>query len=137
MTDRKSKKRLAARGGIISSKLAAEGVTSPSKKLIGAEMFKKLAEACAQNRALSFSRFAKQGSRAQKPRRDCRALRLQLAEALGATTNPVKFLWITGFRVPNGVSRQDLGTAHDSLASWTKISRLETAPWEVRSKATT
>jgi aspartyl-tRNA synthetase len=132
-------KALGARGAYF-VKVAAEGVTSTVEKLIGAENVKTLAEICG----------AKTGDLvvAASARREIKGteaaaliagqLRLQLGEALGIIDKSQwKFLWITGFPLfewseadKTWVSAQHpfTGIVDEDLE------KLETAPWEVRSK---
>lgn len=121
-------------------KLAAEGTTSTVEKLIGTENVKKLAEACgAKTGDLVVAVSAKQ----QIKGTEAAALvagqvRLQLGEALGLIDRTQwKFLWITGFPLfewsendKTWVSAQHpfTGIVDEDLE------KLETAPWEVRSK---
>ena len=132
-------KALGARGAYF-VKVAAEGITSTVEKLIGAENVKKLAEACgAKTGDLVVAVSAKQeikGTEAAAP--IAGQLRLQLGEALGAIDKTQwKFLWITGFPLfewseadKSWVSAQHpfTGIVDEDLE------KLETAPWEVRSK---
>ncbi|MGB6599197.1 MAG: aspartate--tRNA ligase, partial [Candidatus Acidiferrum sp.] len=121
-------------------KLAAEGTTSTVEKLIGAENVKKLADACgAKTGDLVVAVSAKQ----QIKGTEAAALvagqvRLQLGEALGLIDRTQwKFLWITGFPLfewseneKTWVSAQHpfTGIVDEDLE------KLESAPWEVRSK---
>jgi aspartyl-tRNA synthetase len=121
-------------------KLAAEGTTSTVEKLIGAENVKKLADACsAKTGDLVVAVSAKQ----QIKGTEAAALvagqvRLQLGEALGLIDRTQwEFLWITGFPLfewsendKTWVSAQHpfTGIVDEDLE------KLESAPWEVRSK---
>jgi aspartyl-tRNA synthetase len=121
-------------------KLAAEGTTSTVEKLIGAESVRKLAEACgAKNGDLVVAVSAKEQIKGTEAAALVAGqLRLQLAEALGAIDKSQwKFLWITGFPLfewseadKTWVSAQHpfTGIVDEDLE------KLETAPWEVRSK---
>jgi aspartyl-tRNA synthetase len=121
-------------------KLAAEGTTSTVEKLIGAENVKKLAEACgAKTGDLVVAVSAKQEIKGtQAAALVAGQLRLQLGEALGVIDKTKwKFLWITGFPLfewsesdKTWVSAQHpfTGIVDEDLE------KLETAPWEVRSK---
>jgi aspartyl-tRNA synthetase len=132
-------KALGARGAYF-VKVAAEGSNSTVEKLIGAENIKKLAEACgAKTGDLVVAISAKQQIKGTEAAALIAGqLRLQLGEALGAIDKTQwKFLWITGFPLFEwseadktwasaqhpftGIVDEDLG-------------KLETAPWEVRSK---
>ena len=121
-------------------KVAAEGTTSTVEKLIGAENVKKLAEACgAKTGDLVIAVSAKQ----QIKGTEAAALvagqvRLHLGEALGVIDKTLwRFLWITGFPLfewsetdKTWVSAQHpfTGIVDEDLE------KLESAPWEVRSK---
>ena len=132
-------KGLGARGAYF-VKVAAEGLTSTIEKLIGAENVKKLAEACgAKSGDLVVAVSAKQQIKGSEAAALIAGqLRLQLGEALGAIDRSQwKFLWITGFPLfewsesdKTWVSAQHpfTGIVDEDLE------KLETAPWEVRSK---
>jgi aspartyl-tRNA synthetase len=121
-------------------KLATESTTSTVEKLIGAENVKKLGDACgAKTGDLVVAVSAKQ----QIKGTEAAALvagqvRLQLGEALGLIDRTQwKFLWITGFPLfewsendKTWVSAQHpfTGIVDEDLE------KLESAPWEVRSK---
>ncbi|HMH79405.1 MAG TPA: aspartate--tRNA ligase [Candidatus Acidoferrum sp.] len=130
---------LGARGAYF-VKVAPEGLTSTVEKLIGADNVKKLAEACA---AKTGDLVVVVSAKEQIKGTEAAALiagqlRLQLGEALGAIDKTQwKFLWITGFPLfewseadKSWVSAQHpfTGIADEDLE------KLETAPWEVRSK---
>jgi aspartyl-tRNA synthetase len=132
-------KALGARGAYF-VKVAAEGLTSTVEKLIGADNAKKLAEACA---AKTGDLVVVVSAKEQIKGTEAAALiagqlRLQLGEALGAIDKTQwKFLWITGFPLfewseadKTWVSAQHpfTGIVDEDLE------KLETAPWEVRSK---
>jgi aspartyl-tRNA synthetase len=132
-------KALGARGAYF-VKLAAAGITSTVEKLIGAENVKKLAETCgAKTEDLVVAVSAKQEIKGTEAAALIAGqLRLQLGEALGAIDKTRwKFLWITGFPLfewsefdKTWVSAQHpfTGIVDEDLE------KLETAPWEVRSK---
>src|SRR5208283_3203449 len=121
-------------------KVAAEGMTSTVEKLIGAENVKKLAEACgAKTGDLVVAVSAKEEIKGTEAAALVAGqLRLQLGEALGAIDKTKwKFLWLTGFPLfewsesdKAWVSAQHpfTGIVDEDLG------KLETAPWEVRSK---
>jgi aspartyl-tRNA synthetase len=132
-------KALGARGAYF-VKVAPEGLTSTVEKLIGADNAKKLAEACA---AKTGDLVVVVSAKEQIKGTEAAALiagqlRLQLGEALGAIDKTQwKFLWITGFPLfewseadKTWVSAQHpfTGIVDEDLE------KLETAPWEVRSK---
>ena len=132
-------KAVGARGAYF-VKLAAEGTTSTVEKLIGAENVKKLAEACgAKTGDLVVAVSAKEEIKGTEAAALVAGqLRLQLGEALGAIDKTQwKFLWLTGFPLfewsesdKTWVSAQHpfTGIVDEDLE------KLETAPWEVRSK---
>ncbi|HXY24594.1 MAG TPA: aspartate--tRNA ligase [Candidatus Acidoferrum sp.] len=132
-------KALKARGAYF-VKVAPEGMTSTVEKLIGAENVKKLAEACgAKTGDLVVAVSAKEQIRGTEAAALIAGqLRLQLGEALGLIDKSQwKFLWITGFPLfewseaeKTWVSAQHpfTGIVDEDL------DKLETAPWEVRSK---
>ena len=132
-------KALGARGAYF-AKVAAEGTTSTVEKLIGAENVKKLAETCAAKTGdLVVAVAAKEQIKGTEAAALIAGqLRLQLAEALGTIDKTQwKFLWITGFPLfewsetdKTWVSAQHpfTGIVDEDLE------KLESAPWEVRSK---
>jgi aspartyl-tRNA synthetase len=132
-------KSLGARGAYF-VKMAGEGVTSTVEKLIGAENVKKLAEACgAKTGDLVVAVSAKeQITGTESAALVAGQLRLALGEALGQIDKTKwKFLWLTGFPLfewsewdKTWVSAQHpfTGIVDEDLE------KLETAPWEVRSK---
>jgi aspartyl-tRNA synthetase len=132
-------KALGARGAYF-VKVAPEGLTSTVEKLIGADNAKKLAEACvAKTGDLVVVVSAKEQIKGTEAAALIAGqLRLQLGEALGAIDRTQwKFLWITGFPLfewseadKTWVSAQHpfTGIVDEDLE------KLETAPWEVRSK---
>jgi aspartyl-tRNA synthetase len=132
-------KALGARGAYF-VRVAAEGLTSTIEKLIGAENAKKLTEACgAKVGDLVVAVSAKQEIKGtESAALIAGQLRLQLGESLGVIDKTQwKFLWITGFPLfewseadKTWVSAQHpfTGIVDEDLE------KLETAPWEVRSK---
>jgi aspartyl-tRNA synthetase len=132
-------KALGARGAYF-VKVAAEGLTSTVEKLIGADNVEKLAGACA---AKTGDLVVVVSAKEQIKGTEAAALiagqlRLQLGVALDAIDKTQwKFLWITGFPLfewseadKSWVSAQHpfTGIVDEDLE------KLETAPWEVRSK---
>jgi aspartyl-tRNA synthetase len=132
-------KTVGARGAYF-VKLAAEGVSSTVEKLIGAENVKKLAESCgAKSGDLVVAVSAKQEIKGTEAAALVAGqLRLVLGEALGQIDKTKwKFLWLTGF---------PLFEWSESDKAWVSaqhpftgivdedLEKLETAPWEVRSK---
>ena len=132
-------KAIGARGAYF-VKLAPEGVTSTVEKLIGADNAKKLAEACgAKTGDLVVAVAAKEEIKGTEAAALVAGqLRLQLGEALGVIDKTKwKFLWLTGFPLfewsendKAWVSAQHpfTGIVDEDLE------KLESAPWEVRSK---
>jgi aspartyl-tRNA synthetase len=126
--------------GAYYAKVAAEGVTSTVDKLIGPENARKLAEACAAKAGdLVVAVAAKEEIRGTEAAALVAGqLRLHLGEALGQIDRTQwKFLWLTGF---------PLFEWSDSDKAWVSaqhpftgivdedLDKLESAPWEVRSK---
>jgi aspartyl-tRNA synthetase len=132
-------KSLGARGDYF-VKVAAEGTTSTVEKLIDVENVKKLAAACgAKTGDLVVAISAKEQIKGTEAAALIAGhLRLQLGEALGVIDKSQwKFLWITGFPLfewsesdKHWVSAQHpfTGIVDEDLE------KLESAPWEVRSK---
>jgi aspartyl-tRNA synthetase len=121
-------------------KLAAEGTTSTVEKLIGPENVAKLAKFCeAKTGDLVIAVSAKtQIKGTEAAALVAGQLRLQLGEALNQIAKTQwKFLWLTGF---------PLFEWSESEKAWVSaqhpftgivdedLEKLETAPWEVRSK---
>jgi len=131
-------------------KCAAEGATSTSlgdffalstlEKLIGAENVKKLAEACgAKTGDLVVAVSAKQQIKGTEAAALIAGqLRLQLGEALGVVDKSQwKFLWITGFPLFewSEADKQWVSAQHPFTGIVDEdLEKLESAPWEVRSK---
>jgi aspartyl-tRNA synthetase len=132
-------KSLGARG-VYFVKLAAEGITSTVEKLVGAENAKKLADACgAKTGDLVVAVSAKEEIKGTEAAALIGGqLRLQLGEALGLIDRTQwKFLWLTGFPLfewsesdKTWVSAQHPFTGIEDE----DLEKLESAPWEVRSK---
>jgi aspartyl-tRNA synthetase len=133
-------KALGARGTYFVKVAAEGGLTSSVEKLIGTENVRKLAEACgAKTGDLVVAVSAKQEIKGTEAAALIAGqLRLQLGEALGAIDKTQwKFLWITGF---------PLFEWSESDKTWVSaqhpftgivdqdLEKLESAPWEVRSK---
>jgi aspartyl-tRNA synthetase len=132
-------KSLGARGAYF-AKVAAEGTTCTVEKLIGPENVRKFAEACgAKTGDLVVAVSAKQQIKGTEAAALIGGqLRLQLGEALGVIDKSQwKFLWLTGF---------PLFEWSESDKAWVSaqhpftgivdedLDKLESAPWEVRSK---
>ena len=132
-------KSLGARGAYF-VKVAPEGFTSSVEKIIGAENIKKLAAACqAQPGDLVVAVSAKeqiQGTEAAALLAG--QLRLYLGEALGVIDRTQwKFLWITGFPLFEwSESEKAWVSAQHPFTGIVEedVEKLESAPWEVRSK---
>ena len=132
-------KSLRARGAYF-VKVTAEGLTSTVEKLIGAENVKKLSDACgAKAGDLVVAVSAKEQIKGTEASALIAGqLRLHLGEALGVVDKSQwKFLWLTGFPLfewsesdKTWVSAQHpfTGIVDEDLE------KLESAPWEVRSK---
>ncbi len=132
-------KAIGARGAYF-LKVLAEGTTSTIEKLIGAENAKQVGELCgAKTGDLVVAVSAKQEIRGTEAAALVAGqLRLQLGEALSQIDKTKwKFLWLTGFPLfewsesdKAWVSAQHpfTGIVDEDLG------KLETAPWEVRSK---
>jgi aspartyl-tRNA synthetase len=121
-------------------KLAAEGTTSTVEKLIGAENVKKLAEACG---AKTGDLVVAVSARQQVKGTEAAALvagqlRLHLGEALGAIDKKRwKFLWLTGFPLFEWSESEKIwASAQHPFTGIVEedLEKLESAPWEVRSK---
>jgi len=132
-------KAVGARGAYF-VKLAAEGTTSTVEKLIGAENVKKLVEACgAKTGDLVVAVSAKEQIKGTEAAALVAGqLRLQLGEALGAIDRTQwKFLWLTGFPLFewSETDKQWVSAQHPFTGIVDEdLEKLETAPWEVRSK---
>jgi len=132
-------KALGARGAYF-VKIAAEGITSTVEKLIGAENVKKLAEICgAKTGDLVVAVSAKEQIKGTEAAALVAGqLRLHLGEALGAIDKSQwKFLWLTGFPLFewSETERTWVSAQHPFTGIVDEdLEKLETAPWEVRSK---
>jgi aspartyl-tRNA synthetase len=140
LDDLTDKGKAAGARGAYFVKVAADGTTSTVEKLIGADNVKKLAEACgAKTGDLVVAVSAKEQIKGTEAAALVAGhLRMHLGEALGVIDKSQwKFLWITGFPLfewsendKTWVSAQHpfTGIVDEDLE------KLETAPWEVRSK---
>ena len=132
-------KSLGARGAYF-VKLAPEGTTSTVEKLIGAENVKRLADACgAKSGDLVVAVSAKEQIKGTEAAALIAGqLRLQLGEALGAINKTQwKFLWITGFPLFewSETDKAWVSAQHPFTGIVDEdLEKLESAPWEVRSK---
>jgi len=121
-------------------KLSPEGTTSTVEKLIGAENVKKLAEACgAKTGDLVVAVSAKQEIKGTEAAALVAGqLRLQLGEALNVIDRSQwKFLWLTGFPLFEwSESEKTWASAQHPFTGIVDedLEKLESAPWEVRSK---
>jgi aspartyl-tRNA synthetase len=121
-------------------KVAAEGTTSTVEKLIGAENVAKLVAACeAKTGDLVVAVSAKtQIKGAEAAALVAGQLRLQLGEALGVIDKSQwKFVWLTGFPLFewSGSDKTWVSAQHPFTGIVEEdLEKLETAPWEVRSK---
>jgi len=121
-------------------KVAAEGITATVDKLLGAENVKKIAEACgAKTGDLVVAVSAKEQIKGTEAAALIAGqLRLRLGEALGAIDKTQwKFLWITGFPLFEwSESEKTWASAQHPFTGIVDedLEKLESAPWEVRSK---
>jgi aspartyl-tRNA synthetase len=121
-------------------KLAAEGTTSTVEKLIGGENVRKLEEACgAKTGDLVVAVSARQEIKGTEAAALAAGqLRLHLGEALGAIDKTQwKFLWLTGFPLFEWSEREKIwASAQHPFTGIVDedLEKLESAPWEVRSK---
>ena len=132
-------KSLGARGAYF-VKLASEGTTSTVEKLIGVQNVKKLADATG---AKTGDLVVAVSAREQIKGTEAAALiagqlRLQLGEALHQIDKSQwKFLWLTGFPLFewNESDKTWVSAQHPFTGIVDEdLDKLETAPWEVRSK---
>jgi aspartyl-tRNA synthetase len=132
-------KALKARGAYF-VKVAPEGTTSTVEKLIGAESVKKLAELCgAKTGDLVVAVSAKEQIKGTEAAALIAGqLRLQLGEALGVIDKSQwKFLWLTGFPLFewSEADKAWVSAQHPFTGIVDEdLEKLESAPWEVRSK---
>jgi aspartyl-tRNA synthetase len=132
-------KSLGARGAYF-VKVAPEGTTSTVEKLIGSENVKKLAEAAgAKPGDLVVAVNAKQQIKGTEAAALIAGqLRLQLGEALNRIDKTQwKFLWITGFPLFewSESDKQWVSAQHPFTGIVDEdLEKLESTPWEVRSK---
>jgi aspartyl-tRNA synthetase len=121
-------------------KLAPEGITSTVEKLLGPENIKKLADLCkAKTGDLVVAASAKEEIKGTEAAALAAGqLRLQLGEALGLIDKTKwKFLWLTGFPLFewSETERNWASAQHPFTGIFEEdLEKLETAPWEVRSK---
>jgi aspartyl-tRNA synthetase len=134
------KAKAAGARGAYFAKVAAEGTISTVEKLIGAENVKKLADACgAKTGDLVVAVSAKEQIKGTEAAALVAGqLRLQLGEALGVIDKSQwKFLWLTGFPLFEwSESEKTWASAQHPFTGIVDedLEKLETAPWEVRSK---
>jgi aspartyl-tRNA synthetase len=121
-------------------KCAAEGTTSTVEKLIGAENVKKLVEACgAKTGDLVVAVSAKQQIKGTEAAALIAGqMRLHLGEALNQIDRSQwRFLWITGFPLFewSETDKAWVSAQHPFTGIVDEdLEKLESAPWEVRSK---
>jgi aspartyl-tRNA synthetase len=121
-------------------KLAAEGATSTVEKLIGVENVKKLADACeGKTGDLIVAVSAKQQIKGTEAAALVAGqLRLHLGDALGVIDKSQwKFLWLTGFPLFEWSETDNAWVSAQHPFTGivdADLEKLETAPWEVRSK---
>jgi aspartyl-tRNA synthetase len=126
--------------GLFTVKVAAEGIASPLEKNLGAESLKKLGAAVgAKPGDLVVAVAAKE----QIPGTDAAALvagqmRLHLADRLNLIPKDRwEFLWLTGFPLFewSGADKRWVSAQHPFTGIVEEdLDKLETAPWEARSK---
>jgi aspartyl-tRNA synthetase len=132
-------KSVGARGAYF-VKVAAEGTTSTVEKLIAAENVKKLADACgAKTGDLVVAVSAKQEIKGTEAAALVAGqLRLHLGEALNQIDRTQwKFAWLTGFPLFewSEADKAWVSAQHPFTGIVDEdLDKLETAPWEVRSK---
>jgi aspartyl-tRNA synthetase len=140
LDDLSEKAKAAGARGAYFVKMTAEGITSTVDKLIGAENAKKLAETCgAKTSDLVVAVSAKQEIKGTEAAALVAGqMRLQLGEALGQVDKTQwKFLWLTGFPLFEwSESDKSWASAQHPFTGIVDedLEKLETAPWEVRSK---
>jgi aspartyl-tRNA synthetase len=134
------KAKAAGARGAYFARLAAEGTTSTVEKLIGVENVRKLVEACgAKTGDLVVAVSAKEQIKGTEAAALVAGqLRLQLGEALGVIDRTQwKFLWLTGFPLFEwSESEKTWASAQHPFTGIVDedLEKLESAPWEVRSK---
>jgi aspartyl-tRNA synthetase len=132
-------KAIGARGAYF-VKLAPEGTTSTVEKLIGPDNVKKLADGCSAKAGdLVVALSAKEQIKGTEAAALVAGqLRLQLGEALSQIDKSQwKFLWLTGFPLFEwSESEKTWASAQHPFTGIVDedLEKLETAPWEVRSK---
>jgi aspartyl-tRNA synthetase len=132
-------KSVGARGTYF-AKLAPEGVTSTVEKLLGPENVRKLADLCkAKTGDLVVAVSAKEEIKGTEAAALAAGqLRLHLGEALGLIDKSKwKFLWLTGFPLFEWSETEKTWASaqHPFTGIFEEdLEKLETAPWEVRSK---
>jgi aspartyl-tRNA synthetase len=140
LDDLTEKAKAAGARGAYFIKVAAEGITSTVDKLIGPENVKRLAESCgAKTGDLVVAVSAKQEIKGTEAAALVAGqLRLQLGEALGQIDKTQwKFLWLTGFPLFEwSESEKNWASAQHPFTGIVDedLEKLETAPWEVRSR---
>jgi aspartyl-tRNA synthetase len=126
--------------GVYTVKVTAEGVASPLEKNLGADGLKKLAEAVG---AKSGDLIVAAAAKEQIPHNDTSLhvagqIRLYLGEKLNLIDRGKwEFLWITGFALFewSDTEKRFVSAQHPFTGVYEEdLDKLETAPWECRSK---
>ena len=126
--------------GLYTIKVAAEGVTSPLEKILGADQVKKLAEAVGARAGDLVVAVAakKQIKGTEAAALIAGQLRLHLAEQLKLIPKDRwEFLWLTGFPLFewSETEKRWVSAQHPFTGIIEEdLDKLESAPWEVRSK---
>ncbi len=126
--------------GLYTIKVAAEGVTSPLEKILGADQVKKLAEAVGARAGDLVVAVAakKQIKGTEAAALIAGQLRLHLAEQLKLIPKDRwEFLWLTGFPLFEWSETENrwVSAQHPFTGIIEEdLDKLESAPWEVRSK---
>jgi aspartyl-tRNA synthetase len=126
--------------GVYTVKVAAEGITSPLEKTLGPETLKKLAEAVgAKPGDLIVAAAAKEQIEHNDTSLNVAGqIRLYLGDKLNLIDRSKwEFAWITGFALFewSGTDKRWVSAQHPFTGIFEEdIDKLETAPWECRSK---
>ena len=126
--------------GIYTVKVATEGITSPLEKTLGPETLKKLAEAVgAKPGDLIVAAAAKEQIEHNDPSLNLAGqIRLYLGDKLNLIDrNKWEFAWITGFALFewSATDKRWVSAQHPFTGIFEEdLDKLETAPWECRSK---
>ena len=126
--------------GVYTVKVAAEGITSPLEKTLGPETLKKLAEAVgAKTGDLIVAAAAKEQIEHNDTSLNVAGqIRLYLGDKLNLTDRSKwEFAWITGFALFewSATDKRWVSAQHPFTGIFEEdLDKLETAPWECRSK---